>query len=248
MKVFKKTKELSRQWGNLISNWIVAREGGTDEERLKVLRAFSYCLYDYNGSYIPDLMRDDLLEVCDNPDELQAYFGSWLHYVCGLCYDLQIPDCWQGEDKFNHLPEKIKSAWCDTLDEVQALPVYVACLIHSLKRQYNIKIEGELPAKISAKLATLEAPQSTITDGEGQLTTDEKKSRFRAKYKDHYIKDMEPFFVEITTMKGKELARFYKRSLSRSPITLKEFVEDVITITPERENEKGWNYEAIRKH
>ena len=92
----------------------------------------------------------------------------------------------------------------------------------------------------------IEAAEGTITDDVVQLDTDDDLGLFRAKYA--FVKDMDNFLCDVKVMDGKTLADFYKKNIKRKGIDLKQFVEDVMTITKDREGQAGWNYEAIRKH
>lgn len=73
------------------------------------------------------------------------------------------------------------------------------------------------------------------------------KAAFRLKY-DGYIKDIDSFFVLLKTIEPKELKHIFTRCFAKSDVTLKAFFNDCRTIVPERDGERGWNYEAVKKY
>lgn len=73
------------------------------------------------------------------------------------------------------------------------------------------------------------------------------KSAFRLKY-DGYIKDIDSFFVLLKTIEPKELKHIFTKCFAKSDVTLKAFFNDCRTIVPERDGERGWNYEAVKKY
>ena len=78
--------------------------------------------------------------------------------------------------------------------------------------------------------------------GEDKLTR-----QFIDKYSE-YISQTYEFTINLKTMKGRELSCAYKKSLQASNISLKEFCQDCFALTPERKNDKGWNYESVKKY
>ena len=73
------------------------------------------------------------------------------------------------------------------------------------------------------------------------------KAAFRLKY-DGYIKDIDSFFVLLKTIEPKELKHIFTKCFAKSDVTLKAFFKDCRTIVPERDGERGWNYEAVKKY
>lgn len=73
------------------------------------------------------------------------------------------------------------------------------------------------------------------------------KAAFRLKY-DGYIKDIDSFFVLLETIEPKELKHIFTKCFAKSDVTLKAFFNDCRTIVPERDGERGWNYEAVKKY
>ena len=73
------------------------------------------------------------------------------------------------------------------------------------------------------------------------------KAAFRLKY-DGYIKDIDSFFVFLKTIEPKELKHIFTKCFAKSDVTLKAFFNDCRTIVPERDGERGWNYEAVKKY
>ena len=73
------------------------------------------------------------------------------------------------------------------------------------------------------------------------------KEAFRLKY-EGYIEDMDTFFGELKTINGRGLKRIFGTTFAKSDVTLKDFFADCEKIVAERKGEKGWNYEAIKKH
>ena len=73
------------------------------------------------------------------------------------------------------------------------------------------------------------------------------KAAFRLKY-DGYIKDIDSFFVLLKTIEPKELKHIFTKCFAKSDVTLKAFFSDCRTIVPERDGERGWNYEAVKKY
>ena len=73
------------------------------------------------------------------------------------------------------------------------------------------------------------------------------KAAFRLKY-DGYIKDIDSFFVLLKTIEPKALKGIFTRCFAKSDVTLNAFFNDCRTIVPERDGERGWNYEAVKKY
>ena len=73
------------------------------------------------------------------------------------------------------------------------------------------------------------------------------KAAFRLKY-DGYIEDIDSFFVLLKTIEPKELKHIFTKCFAKSDVTLKAFFNDCRTIVPERDGERGWNYEAVKKY
>ena len=73
------------------------------------------------------------------------------------------------------------------------------------------------------------------------------KAAFRLKY-DGYIKDIDSFFVLLKTIEPKGLKHIFTKCFAKSDVTLKAFFNDCRTIVPERDGERGWNYEAVKKY
>lgn len=90
---------------------------------------------------------------------------------------------------------------------------------------------------------------SVIEEYEQMICGDEQEQirKFKSKYS-FVIKDIDGFIRDLQDMKGAMLRRFYDNAIAKSDISLKEFVNDCLKLTPKRINEKGWNYEAIKKY
>lgn len=73
------------------------------------------------------------------------------------------------------------------------------------------------------------------------------KADFHLKY-EGYIKDIDSLFVSLKTIKGKDLKHIFTKCFAKSDVTFKAFFDDCRTIVPERDGERGWNYEAIKKY
>lgn len=80
-----------------------------------------------------------------------------------------------------------------------------------------------------------------------EASQSDKEKEFREKYAE-YIPDVDAFIKKLKTIKGRELKRNYKEWLAKSDISFKDFFADCQKIVPERNNEKGWNYDAVRRH
>lgn len=80
-----------------------------------------------------------------------------------------------------------------------------------------------------------------------QATCIEQEQFFKDKYR-KYFPDIDNFVNMLNKMKGAELREYFNSYLNKSHINLKVFCDDVFKLTPQRLGEKGWNYEAIRKH
>lgn len=80
-----------------------------------------------------------------------------------------------------------------------------------------------------------------------QATCIEQEQLFKDKYRE-YFSDIDNFVNMLNKMKGAELREYFNSCLNKSHINLKVFCDDVFKLTPQRLGEKGWNYEAIRKH
>lgn len=72
-------------------------------------------------------------------------------------------------------------------------------------------------------------------------------NEFKDKYAE-YVPNVDAFIKKLKIIKGKELKHKYDEWFAKSDISFKDFFADCQKIVPERNNEKGWNYEAIRKH
>ena len=72
-------------------------------------------------------------------------------------------------------------------------------------------------------------------------------NEFKDKYAE-YVPNVDAFIKNLKTIKGKELKHKYDEWFAKSDISFKDFFADCQKIVPERNNEKGWNYDAIRKH
>ena len=72
-------------------------------------------------------------------------------------------------------------------------------------------------------------------------------NEFKDKYAE-YVPNVDAFIKKLKTIKGKELKHKYDECFAKSDISFKDFFADCQKIVPERNNEKGWNYDAIRKH
>lgn len=72
-------------------------------------------------------------------------------------------------------------------------------------------------------------------------------NEFKDKYAE-YVPNVDAFIKKLKTIKGKELKHKYDEWFAKSDISFKDFFADCQKIVPERNNEKGWNYDAIRKH
>lgn len=80
-----------------------------------------------------------------------------------------------------------------------------------------------------------------------EASQSDKEKEFREMYAE-YIPDVDAFIKNLKTIKGKELRRRYDEWFAKSDISFKDFFADCQKIVPERNNEKGWNYDAIRKY
>lgn len=90
---------------------------------------------------------------------------------------------------------------------------------------------------------------SAIEEYEQMICGDEQEQtrKFKRKYS-FVIEDIDGFIRDLQDMKGAMLRRFYDDAFAKYDISLKEFVNDCLKLTPKRINEKGWNYEAIKKY
>ena len=73
------------------------------------------------------------------------------------------------------------------------------------------------------------------------------QNEFKDKYAE-YVPNVDAFIKKLKIIKGKELKHKYDEWFAKSDISFKDFFADCQKIVPERNNEKGWNYDAIRKH
>lgn len=71
-------------------------------------------------------------------------------------------------------------------------------------------------------------------------------NEFKDKYAE-YVPNVDAFIKKLKIIKGKELKHKYDEWFAKSDISFKDFFADCQKIVPERNNEKGWNYDAIRK-
>ena len=72
-------------------------------------------------------------------------------------------------------------------------------------------------------------------------------NEFKDKYAE-YVPNVDAFIKKLKIIKGKELKHKYDEWFAKSDISFKDFFADCQKIVPERNNEIGWNYDAIRKH
>ena len=72
-------------------------------------------------------------------------------------------------------------------------------------------------------------------------------NEFKDKYAE-YVPNVDAFIKKLKIIKGKELKHKYDEWFAKSDISFKVFFADCQKIVPERNNEKGWNYDATRKH
>lgn len=104
---------------------------------------------------------------------------------------------------------------------------------------------------ISLSIGTYNYLEGLYGDEEGTGTESpqgsQAKAAFRLKY-DGYIKDIDSFFVLLKTIEPKELKHIFTKCFAKSDVTLKAFFNDCRTIVPERDGERGWNYEAVKKY
>lgn len=182
MKDFRKCEEILGEWGPLMTKWMDARKYGTNNMRKEVLRRFPCLLYYKFDGYVPDVMKTELIEICQSPGQMQEYFDVWLYYVGKLCRDLPIPDEWD-VDKFSELPEETQEAWCEAHDEVSVLPTFFAGVVVRLIKKYGLSIKRDIPGKLSAEIAALQDTQTMITDGVGHRLSDEEESHEKAQKK-----------------------------------------------------------------
>lgn len=169
---------------------------------------------------LPIAAQKEFIDVADKAD-LQWWFGVWVRILCKL--------------------EKLPKMGLNELTLFQEL----GKTIKETAQDYNLAMPM-LPEHFLSPWEAIEAAEGTITDDVVQLATDDDLGLFRAKYA--FVKDMDNFLCDVKVMDGKTLADFYKKNIKRKGIDLKQFVEDVMTITKDREGQAGWNYEAIRKH
>lgn len=74
----------------------------------------------------------------------------------------------------------------------------------------------------------------------------EEEKRFKDKYGDYG--DIDNFMKNLATINGREVRRYYDKNLNKSNFSLKEFVSDFLKLVPQRKNERGLNYNAIKGH
>ncbi len=82
---------------------------------------------------------------------------------------------------------------------------------------------------------------------QNEASQSDKVKEFRDKYAE-YVPNVDDFIKKLRTIKGKVLKHKYDEWFAKSDISFKGFFADCQKIVPERNNEIGWNYDAIRKH
>lgn len=186
--------------------------------------------YDENVNIITTFnirdLEDELINCSESESELQdtlnKMYSIWMTYYNKERNFLAFADT-----------DELFSTWKDKYNgEIAQDAIVIIIRLRNVISGINVILFGLAQAH-GLKL-TEEQPTPEIT-------------KFIEKY-GNYIHDIDKFLIGLKTMKGRELAQIYNKLLKKSPIDLKEFVEDVLLITPERKGEKGWNYEAIRKH
>lgn len=178
-------------------------------------------------------LRGELLDLCPSIDDMPQYYQVWERILLGM----NSPEKAWWDERMSESFWQEKGV-CDGCTQVactmaviglQCLQNAVQSMISDVKRIYVIEAAGE-----------------TIADDVVQHTTDDVLGDFRAKYA--FIKDIDNFLRDVKIMDGKTLADYYKKNIKQKGIDLKHFVDDVMRITTDRAGQKGWNYEAIKKH
>ena len=175
----------------------------------------------------------ELVELCPTMADMPQYFSVWTNILKRMVrHDVEW---WTEHESLSFWENQ------GVMERAQFDCALAVSSLHSLNDAVQRMI-----ADVLEKYA-INAPQSQATAQAEQLATEDVKGRLREKY-GAYIKDVDAFFGRLETMDNKDVATYHKRHLSKSSVTLKEFVHDILSIIPERKGEKGWNYEAIRKH
>lgn len=218
MRDFERTKSMVERW-----NFLVTCLGNpyANEDELKETADEIFRL----SAKLPIAAQKEFIDVADKAD-LQWWFGVWVRILCKL--------------------DKLPKMGCHAVKTYElTLFQELGITIRETAQDYNLEMPM-LPEHFLSPWEAIEAAGGTITDEAVQLATDDDLGLFRAKYA--FVKDMDKFLCDVKVMDGKTLADFYKKNIKRKGIDLKQFVEDVMTITKDREGQAGWNYEAIRKH
>ena len=133
-------------------------------------------------------------------------------------------------------------------EEEASYPMFRKCLHLREKVGRGLKIVLQ---SISLSIGTYNYLEELYGDEEDTGTESpqgsQAKAAFRLKY-DGYIKDIDSFFVLLKTIEPKELKHIFTKCFAKSDVTLKAFFNDCRTIVPERDGERGWNYEAVKKY
>ena len=119
-------------------------------------------------------------------------------------------------------------------------------------RPYINELQERILTYKAEKTAVEEKTSTNITQVEEKTSTnitevEEATKNFRLKYED-YINDMDAFLKALPSMSGRELSRWHKVNVKKHGIPLTTFFDDCAKLVPERDGEKGWNYEAIKKY
>ena len=133
-------------------------------------------------------------------------------------------------------------------EEEESYPMFCKWLLLREKVGRGLKIVLQ---SISLSIGTYNYLEELYGDEEDTGTESpqgsQAKAAFRLKY-DGYIKDIDSFFVLLKTIEPKELKHIFTKCFAKSDVTLKAFFNDCRTIVPERDGERGWNYEAVKKY
>ena len=211
------------------------KDGYFYERAMMIYRKYSWS--EESGAFDVDLLKNDLIRNADvqSLEGLQNAFDIWktiLNRICIPDYDICTFAELNKDKEHKEEAVAILEMITDLCGEVRRMVVDIMddyCLENRSNTDYF-----------------LSPPYYELGDV-GDNATHDKKDQFRAKY-ESYISNIDDFLNKVDTIQARDLKNFYTKNLSRFSISLKEFVLDVLEITPERIGEKGWNYEAIRKY
>lgn len=88
---------------------------------------------------------------------------------------------------------------------------------------------------------------SASTNENDKEEIEQAKEAFRMKYGGRFD-NIDSFFNSLPSIRGKGLKAIFDKRFAKDNVTFKDFFKDCCRIVPWRRDERGWNYDAIKKY